>query len=80
MTSEEALKQLGASTLEAVAKVLRMFAPDGLEEGAVSIVPSGSPPLYGIAFPSVATHVCYIDGVSGGNVFVSSSSRPSARP
>jgi flagellar motor switch protein FliN/FliY len=70
MTSEEALKQLGTSTQDAVAKVLRMFTPDGVEEGDVTVVPPGSPPLYGLTFPSVGTNVSYVDGVSGGNVFV----------
>jgi flagellar motor switch protein FliN/FliY len=70
MTSEDALKQLGSSTQAAVASVLRMFTPDGVEEGGVTVVPAGSPPLYGLTFPAVGTNVSYVDGVSGGNVFV----------
>lgn len=70
MTTEEALEHLGASTQEAVAGVLRMFAADGVEPGPVGATPSGTSPIAGVTLPAVAASVSYIDGVSGGNVFV----------
>ena len=69
MTRDEALLKLGGTTAEAVAGVLRMFAPEGIEFGAASIVSDGSP-LPTLPLPSVATSVAYVDGVTGGNVFV----------
>jgi flagellar motor switch protein FliN/FliY len=69
MTAEDALKQLGSSTAEAVAKTLAMFAPDGLEQGGVTIVPQGQSSLASFPFPAVAASVSYVDGVSGGNFF-----------
>jgi flagellar motor switch protein FliN len=70
MTAEDALLKLGESTAEAVAGVLGMFAPEGVERGAVSVTAADADPLAGIATPSVATSVSYVDGVTGGNVFV----------
>jgi flagellar motor switch protein FliN/FliY len=69
MNAEEALTRLGASTQEAIAGVLAMFSAD-VEVGPVAVIPNGASPLDGVPFPAVATSVSYIDGVSGGNVFV----------
>lgn len=70
MTTEEALARLATSTTEAAARVLRLFCPDGVEVGPLSIVPQGTPSLAGIRLPAVTTGVSYVDGISGGNVFV----------
>jgi len=72
MTSDEALRELAASTAEAVAEVLRGFLPDQVEVGGPEVVPSGTPPLDGVSVPAVAAEASYIDGASGGNVFVTS--------
>jgi flagellar motor switch protein FliN/FliY len=70
VNAEEALRQLAASTQEAVAGALRVFAPDGVVAEGLSVVPSGTSPLAGVEYPAVAASVSYVDGVSGGNVFV----------
>ena len=70
MTSDDALHELAASTAEAVAGVLRMFLPEGVEVGEADVVPEGTPPLDGVSVPAVAAEVVYTDGASGGNVFV----------
>jgi flagellar motor switch protein FliN/FliY len=64
--------QIGESTAEAVAGVLKIFCPeDGqIVTGLVASVPPGTHPMEGIPTPSVATGVAYVDGVTGGNVFV----------
>ncbi|UGS33732.1 FliM/FliN family flagellar motor switch protein [Capillimicrobium parvum] len=71
-TADDALLQIGGSTTEAVAGVLRIFCPeDGqIVDGLVAAVPPGTHPMEGIPTPSVATGVSYVDGVTGGNVFV----------
>ena len=69
MTRDEALLKLGGTTAEAVAGVLRMFAADGVEHGAPAIV-SDEATLPALPLPSVATSVAYVDGVTGGNLFV----------
>jgi flagellar motor switch protein FliN len=65
--SADALIRLGQSTSEAVCGVLEMFAPGKIVPGDVAVAddPLGSLPL-----PAVATSVAYVDGVTGGNVFV----------
>jgi flagellar motor switch protein FliN/FliY len=70
MNAEEALRRLAASTQEAVAGALRVFAPDGVVAEGLSVVASGTSPLAGVEYPAVAASVSYVDGVSGGNVFV----------
>jgi flagellar motor switch protein FliN len=70
MTTDEALVKLGQSTSEAICGVLEMFAPGQITPGEVAVVASGKHPLDGIPVPAVATMVSYIDGVTGGNLFV----------
>jgi flagellar motor switch protein FliN/FliY len=65
--SADALIRLGQSTSEAVSGVLEMFAPGKIVPGDVSVVEN---PLGSLALPAVATSVSYVDGVTGGNVFV----------
>ena len=72
MTVEEALLRLAESTAEAVAKVLRTFAGEGVDRSAAVIVPGGQHPFAGIPIPSVIADVNYVDGITGGNVFVMS--------
>ena len=69
MTTETALLELAGSTAEAVAGVLRMFLPDGIEVAAADVVPDGAPPMAGVTVPGVAAEVAYTDGASGGNLF-----------
>ena len=70
MTADEALVNLGESTTEAVCGVLEMFAPGQIRPGEVTVVADGKHPLDGIPVPAVATMVSYVDGVTGGNLFV----------
>jgi flagellar motor switch protein FliN/FliY len=70
METDAALRELASSTAEAVAGVLRMFLPDGVELGEADVVAEGTPPLDGVSVPAVAAEVVYTDGASGGNVFV----------
>jgi flagellar motor switch protein FliN len=70
MTPRDALLRLGASTAEAIAQVLEMFAPGTIERGDVSVISEGHSPFTGIAPGSVAASVSYVDGVTGANIFV----------
>jgi flagellar motor switch protein FliN/FliY len=70
VTPREALMRLGASTAAAVAQVLEMFAPGAVERGDVSVLPDGGNPFANMPFGAVATGVSYVNGVTGGNVFV----------
>jgi flagellar motor switch protein FliN len=70
MNVDEALIRLGESTSEAVAGVMQMFAGDAAQPGPVAIVPAGSDPLQTLPTPAVTASVSYVDGVTGGNVFV----------
>jgi flagellar motor switch protein FliN/FliY len=70
VTTDEALLKLGESTGDAVADVLRMFCADAVERSRPSVIPTGTLPLQGIPLPAVAASVSYVDGVTGGNIFV----------
>ncbi len=68
--SAEALSRLGRRTAEAVTGVLEAFAPDHVALGDVEVVPSGRSPLASLPGPGVSSSVSYVDGVTGGNVLV----------
>lgn len=70
MTTREALMRLGASTAEAIAKVLESLCPDQIERGDVSVLNPDTSPFATLEMPAVAVSVAYVDGVTGGNVFV----------
>ncbi len=70
ITPREALMQLGASTAEAIAKVLEMFAPGAVERGEVTVLEDGASPFANVARGSIASSVSYVDGVTGANIFV----------
>ena len=70
LSATDALVRLGASTAEAIAQVLEMFAPGSVERGDVSVVGDGQSPFNGIMPGSVAASVSYVDGVTGANIFV----------
>lgn len=72
ITQQEALTHLGASTAEAVARVLEMFVPDGVERGEVSVIPDTSDPFANLPVGGIAASVRYVDGVTGANVFIMS--------
>jgi flagellar motor switch protein FliN/FliY len=68
--TNDALLELATSTAEAVAGVLRMFLPEGIEVGEAEVIEGGAPPLDGVSVPAVVADVSYTDGASGGNLFV----------
>jgi flagellar motor switch protein FliN len=70
ITPREALMRLGASTAEAIAKVLEMFVPGGVERGDVTVLAEGASPFANVARGSIASSVSYVDGVTGANIFV----------
>jgi flagellar motor switch protein FliN/FliY len=70
ITQREALLRLGASTAEAIAQVLEMFAPGTVERGEVTVMPDGASPFADVTTGSVAASVSYVDGVTGANIFV----------
>ncbi len=72
VTPRDALVRLGASSAEAVARVLDMFAPGQIERGEVSVLPDSAAAFANLPFGAVAASVSYIDGVTGANVFVMS--------
>ena len=68
--SDDALIRLGKSTSEAISGVLEMFAAGKISAGEVSVIATDANPMDSLALPAVATNVSYVDGVTGGNVFV----------
>ncbi|MGH2858642.1 MAG: chemotaxis protein CheC, partial [Solirubrobacteraceae bacterium] len=69
-STRDALMRMGASSAEAVAQVLEMFAPGAVERGEVSVLAGNASPFSGVVAGSVAASVSYVDGITGGNVFV----------
>ena len=67
---EAALTRLGAVLLGGRRRHPRDVRPGKVEAGDVAVLEPGSNPLAGLPFPAVATNVSYVDGVTGGNVFV----------
>jgi flagellar motor switch protein FliN/FliY len=70
VSQREALTHLGASTAEAVARVLDMFVPGGVERGDVSVTAEGQNPFVNLPVGGVAASVRYVDGVTGANVLL----------
>jgi flagellar motor switch protein FliN len=70
ITPREALMRLGASTAEAIAQVLEMFAPGAVQRGEVTVIADGASPFANVARGSIASSVSYVDGVTGANIFV----------
>ncbi len=70
MSASEALTRLGQSTAEACTGVLEMFAADKISMGEITTTEDSTSAFAGIPVPSVAMSVSYVDGVTGGNVFL----------
>lgn len=68
--TDRGLTELAASTAEAVAGVLEGLLPGRVEIGEPEIVVRGQSLIGDLPLPAVAAEVTYIDGASGGNVFV----------
>jgi flagellar motor switch protein FliN len=70
MSAQEALERLGQSSAEACLGVLEMFAPGKCSTGDVSAYDDVKSAFAGMPVPAVAMSVSYVDGVTGGNVFL----------
>jgi flagellar motor switch protein FliN/FliY len=70
MTSESPILRLSASTTEAVERTLQKYSADGIQRGAVEVRTDAAEAASGLALPAVAADVSYVDGVTGGNVFL----------
>jgi flagellar motor switch protein FliN/FliY len=70
VSAQDALQRLGTSTAEACVGVLEMFAPGKVSVGDPAVAADAKSALAGVRVPAVAMSVSYIDGVTGGNVFV----------
>jgi flagellar motor switch protein FliN/FliY len=68
------LESLGESTAEAVERALQNVAPGAARVGAVvaghGAEQAGEQAVHGLAVPAVCAEVSYVDGVTGGNVFL----------
>jgi flagellar motor switch protein FliN/FliY len=70
MGADDALGRLGQSTSEACLGVLEMFAAGKVSAGEVTTTADARSAFAGIPVPAVAMSVSYVDGVTGGNVFL----------
>jgi flagellar motor switch protein FliN/FliY len=70
LNAGDALTRLGRSSLEAVAGALRTFLPDGVEPGAVELVPAGAQPVLGVALPAAAARARHAGSAGGSTVVV----------
>jgi flagellar motor switch protein FliN/FliY len=72
--TEAPLLRLGESTAEAVARVLQTVCPGAERTGGVTVGhgadQAATDAVAGLSFPAVAADVSYVDGVSGGNLFL----------
>jgi flagellar motor switch protein FliN/FliY len=68
------LNSLGESTAEAVERALQNAYPGAARVGAVvagqGAEQAGEQAVHGLALPAVCAEVSYVDGVTGGNVFL----------
>jgi flagellar motor switch protein FliN len=74
MSTDAPLLRLGESTAEAVERALQNVAPGAARVGSV-VAGNGSEQaaeqaVHGLAVPAVCAEVSYVDGVTGGNVFL----------
>jgi flagellar motor switch protein FliN/FliY len=70
MSAQDALERLGQSSAEACHGVLEMFAPGKTSTGDVTVFDDVKAAFAGMPVPAVAMSVSYVDGVTGGNVFL----------
>src|SRR5690242_20321585 len=70
VSAEDALQRLGQSTGEACLGVLEMFAAGKVSLGEVTTLSDAKSAFSGAPVPTVAMSVSYVDGVTGGNVFL----------
>lgn len=70
MSAQRVLTELATTCAQAAADALRAFAPDAVEVGPPRVLAADAEPLANLPMPALAADVSYVDGVTGGNVFV----------
>ena len=74
MSADAPLLRLGESTAEAVERALQNASPGAARVGPSSPAhgaeQAGEQAVHGLAVPAVCAEVSYVDGVTGGNVFL----------
>ncbi len=70
MTLQEALLALSRSTAEAMAGALDALCPGVASHGEPEVASSTDAALAGAPVPGLATSVAYVDGMTGGNLFL----------
>jgi flagellar motor switch protein FliN len=74
VNADAPLTRLGESTAEAVERVLQTVCAGAQRGGAVTVGhgvdEAAEQAVAGLSFPAVAADVSYVDGVSGGNLFL----------
>src|SRR5919206_4061218 len=70
MSGLQALERLGQSSADACLGVLEMFAAGKVSAGDVTVSGDMKAAFAGVPVPAVAMSVAYVDGVTGGNVFL----------
>jgi flagellar motor switch protein FliN/FliY len=74
LSADAPLLRLGESTAEAIERALQNVAPGAARVGAVvaghGAEQAGEQAVHGLAVPAVCAEVSYVDGVTGGNVFL----------
>ncbi len=70
MTPEEALVRIGESTGAAVAGALEAYCPGAVATHPPVVLDSEADPVAGVPLPAIVADVSYVDGVTGGNLFL----------
>jgi flagellar motor switch protein FliN len=70
MSADDALTRLGQSSAEACAGVLDMYAAGKVTMGEITTLDDAKAAFEAMPVPCVAMSVAYVDGVTGGNVFL----------
>jgi flagellar motor switch protein FliN len=74
VNADAPLLRLGESTAEAVERVLQTVCTGAVRGGGVTVghgvEQAAEEAVAGLSFPAVAAEVSYVDGVSGGNLFL----------
>ena len=70
MTPDEALVRIGESTGAAVAGALEAYCPDAVTTHPPTVLDSDGDPLADVPLPAIVADVSYVDGVTGGNLFL----------
>jgi len=70
VTPEDALVRIGESTGAAVAGALEAYCPGAVSTQPPVVLDGDADPVAGVPLPAVVADVSYVDGVTGGNLFL----------